>query len=154
MAITLLKPINIILDQIILIKNTNVESRIIWRTNKMENKSVYAIAVDDFKQVHNFEEKDGEIIGPKIKFPKVAYNRIKAFDRLEAYHRGWTEYEIMQLILGKLKKEVYWLHPASREEGISLKPSKKFEQWLDKHKSLGHVLIMLALVYGNYELEE
>lgn len=99
----------------------------------MENQSVDAVAVDDFKQVHNFEVKGGEVVGPKIKFPKAVYDRIQAFGTRESFYNSWTYYGIMQLILGRLKSE-------------------EFKQWFDEHHTLGPVLIMLALVYGNYEL--
>ena len=110
--------------------------------------------MSDFNQVYNFEKKDDEVVGPKIKFPKAVYDRVQAFNTIEAFYNGWTHYGIMQLILGKLKKEECWLHPAINEAGVSLKPSEEFKQWLDEHHTLGPVLIMLALVYGNYELED
>lgn len=118
----------------------------------MENKSMYEVVMDDFKQVYNFEKKDGKVVGPKIKFPQAVYDRVEAFNTEEAFENGWTYYGIMQLILGKLKKEECWFHPAIHEESVSLKPSEEFKQWFDEHHTLGPVLIMLALVYGNYEL--
>lgn len=120
----------------------------------MENKSMYEVVMNDFKQVYSFEEKGGEVVGPKIKFPKAVYDRVEACNTEEAFENGWTYYGIMQLILGKLKKEDCWLYPAINEAGVSLKPSEEFNQWWDEHPTLGPVLIMLALVYGNYELED
>lgn len=70
----------------------------------MENKSMYEVVMNDFKQVYNFEKKDDEVVGPKIKFPKAVYDRVQAFNTIEAFYNGWTHYGIMQLILGKLKK--------------------------------------------------
>jgi hypothetical protein len=117
----------------------------------MENKSMYEVVMNDFKQVYSFEVKGDEVVGPKIKFP--VYDRVQAFNTTEAFYNGWTYYGIMQLILGKLKKEECWFHPAIHEERVSLKPSEEFERWLDEHHTLGPVLIMLALAYGDYELE-
>ncbi len=73
---------------------------------------MYEVVMNDFKQVYSFEVKGGEVVGPKIKFPKVVYDRVEAFNTEEAFENGWTYYGIMQLILGKLKKEECWFHPA------------------------------------------
>lgn len=119
----------------------------------MENKSMYEVVMNDLKQVYNFEKKDGKVVGPKIKFPQVVYDRVKTFHVGEAAENGWTPYGIMQVILGDVDEKDYWVNPAVSED-VDLKPSEEFKQWMDEHHTFGPALIMLALVYGNYELED
>lgn len=49
-------------------------------------------------------------------------------------------------------REDYWLNPVAEE--ASLKPPKEFAQWLEEHYAFGPTLIMLAVIYNNYELED
>ncbi len=105
----------------------------------------------DFDQLRNFGGEHSEY---KIKFSKVVYDRVKAFDTEEAYESGWPTYGIFCLIMGGLRKEIYSKHPAAKSKVEPLKPSKEFEQWLFEHREFGPSLIMLAVTYGKYELGE
>lgn len=109
--------------------------------------------INDAMQLYNFDKKDGAITGPKLKFPKAVYDRIKTFRVGEAAENDWTPYGVTNLILGQIDKREYYLNPAVSRD-VELEPSEEFKKWLKEHHTFGPVLIMLALVYGNYELED
>lgn len=62
----------------------------------------------------------------------------------------WTIFGSLKLILGDCERKDYEMNPIGDES--KFEPSKEFKNWMDKHYHYGPVLIMLALVYGNYEL--
>lgn len=70
--------------------------------NNEKTKGCLEIFQNDFRQLYNFEEKDGQIVGPKIKFPSAVYDRINAFHTEGAMENGWTMYGIIQCILGNV----------------------------------------------------
>lgn len=104
------------------------------------------------KQIYEVRVEDGKPVLPKQKFPKEVYDRIKMFGGEEAAAAGWTIFGSLKLILGECSREDYEMNVIGDES--KLKPSKEFKDWMDKHYRYGPVLIMLALIYGNYELED
>lgn len=117
-----------------------------------EFKKVSDPYVADIEQIYG----DGQKPEKKTKFPKAVFDRVKAFNTEEAFENGWTYYGILKLIMGEIDEEEYWRNPTSTcgIENVQLKPSKEFEQWMNKHFLFGPVLIMLAVIYNNYELED
>lgn len=116
--------------------------------------NMFDTVVSDFKQLYNFETKDGSVIGPKIKLPKVVYDRIEAFNSEDAIENGWTVYGILQLVLGNASVRDYRWYQASVGTDGKFRPSDEFDEWLERHYAFGRVLIMLAIIYNNYELED
>lgn len=118
--------------------------------DKSQKGFSYSLA-KDLKQIYG----GGQVPSKTIKLPKVVYDRLKTFDTDEAVGiHGWTHYGIIKLILGEISEEDYWINPAINDEDAPINPPKEFYQWLDQHSELGPLLIMLAVTYGNYELEE
>lgn len=108
----------------------------------------YAILINGFKLA-----EDGKHVVPQtIKFPKCVYERIKAFDDPQAVLNGWAPYGILMVIMGYCDEYDYGLNPFGDEK--MFRPSKEFEQWRKLHRTWGPMLIMRAIVYSNYELEE
>lgn len=103
--------------------------------------------ISDAIQIQNAPEKP-------IKLPKVVYDRVKAFNTEEATDAGWTDYGIIDLIMGNIDPWVYWRNPVSDEQIVPVEPPEEFYQWLRVHKYYGPDLIMLAVIYDNYKLEE
>lgn len=106
--------------------------------------------VEDFPIVYGFDVKDGKIVPPKIKFDKCVYERLEAFKNEDAADAGWSLYGVFKLIMGECDKEDYDMNPFGNAE--MFEPSKDFEHWLDMHSEWGPILIMQALLYGDYEL--
>ena len=105
------------------------------------------------KQIYGFHvDKDGIVVPPKITFPKAVYDRIEMFGGEDAGMAGWTIYGSLKLIMGECSREDYEMNAIGDES--MYEPSKEFKEWLYKHYHFGPVLIMVALIYGNYELEE
>lgn len=104
------------------------------------------------KQIYEVRVENGKPVLPKQKFPKAVYDHIKMFGGEEAAAAGWTIFGSLKLILGECSREDYEMNAIGDES--KLKPSKEFKDWMDKHYRYGPVLIMLALIYGNYELED
>lgn len=104
------------------------------------------------EQIYEVRVEDGKPVLPKQKFPKAVYDRIKMFGGEEAVATGWTLYGSLKLILGECSRDDYLMNAIGNES--MFEPSNEFKDWLDKHYHYGPVLIMLALIYGNYELEE
>lgn len=117
-----------------------------------EFKKVSDPFVADIKQIYG----DGQKPDKKIKLPKAVFDRVEAFNTEEAFENGWTYYGILKLIMGEIDEKEYWRNPTSTKglKNVQLKPSKEFEQWVNKHLLFGPVLIMLAVIYNNYELED
>lgn len=120
----------------------------------MTKKSLMEVVIDDFKQLYNFETKDGSVIGPKIKLPKIVYDRIEAFNSEDAINNGWTVYGILQLVMGNASQRDYRWYQMSVGTDEKFRPSAEFDEWLDQHYAFGRALIMVAIIYNNYELED
>ena len=102
------------------------------------------------EQIYDVRVENNKAMLPKQKFPKAVYDRIKMFGGEEAADAGWTIFGSLKLILGDCERKDYEMNPIGDES--KFEPSKEFKNWMDKHYHYGPVLIMLALVYGNYEL--
>lgn len=105
------------------------------------------------KQIYGFSvDKDGKVVPPKITFPKAVYDRIKMFGGEDSGMAGWTIYGSLKLIMGECSRKDYEMNAIGDES--MFEPSKEFKEWLDRNYHFGPVLIMCALIFGNYELEE
>ncbi len=111
-------------------------------------KEVSDPSVADIKQIYG----DGQKLEKKIKLPKVVFDRVEEFNIEENFDAGLTDYDIVNCILGNVDEGVYWEHLAGKD--VSLVPPTEFYQWLDEHRAYGATLIMLAVIYNNYELED
>ena len=108
-------------------------------------KKVSDIILDDDKQIRQAPKR-------KIKLPKVAFDRVEEFNIEENFEAGLTDYDIVNCILGNADEEIYW--ECLESKYVSLVPPPEFYQWLDEHRAYGATLIMLAVIYDNYELED
>ncbi len=105
------------------------------------------------KQVYGFSVvKDGKVVPPKITFPKAVYDRVEMFGGENAGMAGWTIYGSLKLIMGECSRKDYEMNAIGDES--MFEPSKEFKKWLDENYHFGPVMIMVALIYGNYELED
>lgn len=105
------------------------------------------------KEIYNFSvDKDGKVVPSKITFPKAVYDRIEMFGGENAGMAGWTIYGSLKLIMGECQREDYEMNAIGDDSMFEL--SKEFKEWLDRNYRFGPVLIMCALIFGNYELEE
>ncbi|MGK4106032.1 hypothetical protein AB0X64_01935 [Limosilactobacillus vaginalis] len=113
-------------------------------------------SVNDIRDIYGFEIKDDQVVLPKIKFDKCVYERLEAFNSdevaEEAADLGWTIYGVFQLVMGECDREDYDANPIG--DASMFEPSKEFKHWLDMHYMWGPLMIMQALIYGNYELKE
>lgn len=116
-----------------------------------ESSEMINNSLNDIHFVYGFEIKDGKIDPPKIEFDECVYDRLTAFDTQEAIDAQWTQYGIFQLIMGECNREDYALNPIGDE--TMFEPSKEFRHWLDMHYMWGPLMIMQAVLYGNYELK-
>lgn len=108
--------------------------------------------VNDFKIVYGFKIEKDKIVPPLIEFDKCVYERLEAFNSEEAADLGWTMYGVFQLIMGECDKGDYDANPIGKKE--MFEPSKEFKHWLDMHYMWGPLMIMQAVLYGNYKLKE
>lgn len=108
-------------------------------------KKVSDVILGDDKQIRQAPKR-------KIKLPKVVFDRVQEFNIEENFDAGLTDYDIVNCILGNIDEGVYWEYLANKD--VSLVPPTEFYQWLDEHRAYGATLIMLAVIYNNYELED
>ena len=120
--------------------------------SQKESKEMLDNNINDFKYVYDFQIEGEKIVPPKIKFDKCVYDRVEAFNTEEAADLGWTIYRVFRLIMGELDKEDYDANPLGNES--MFEPSDEFKHWLDMHYMWGPLMIMQALLYGNYELKK
>lgn len=113
-----------------------------------EFKKVSDPFVADIKQIYG----DGQKLEKKIKLPKAVFDRVEEFNIEENFDAGLTDYDIVNCILGNIDEGVYWEYLANKD--VSPVPPTEFYQWLDEHWAYGATLIMLAVIYNNYELED
>lgn len=121
-----------------------------------ESNEMITNSVNDIRDIYGFEIKDDQVVLPKIKFDKCVYERLEAFNSdevaEEAADLGWTIYGVFQLVMGEYDREDYDANPIG--DASMFEPSKEFKHWLDMHYMWGPLMIMQALIYGNYELKE
>lgn len=121
-----------------------------------ESKEMITNSVNDIRDIYGFKIKDDQVVLPKIKFDKCVYERLEAFNSdevvEEATNLGWTIYGVFQLVMGECDREDYDANPIG--DVSMFEPSKEFKHWLDMHYMWGPLMIMQALIYGNYELKE
>lgn len=120
--------------------------------SQKESKEMLDNNINDFKYVYDFQIEGEQIVPPKIKFDKCVYERLEAFNTEEAADLEWTIYGVFRLIMGECDKEDYDANPLGDES--MFEPSEEFKHWLDMHYMWGPLMIMQALLYGNYELKK
>lgn len=103
------------------------------------------------KSIYGWSVKDGKCVSPKIIFPKPVVERIEYF--AEEMENGLTFQGALEFIFAgdekKCKEEC--------EQFMDWLPvSDSFREWRDDDflYSFKEAQVMLALIYGNYQVEE
>ncbi|KOE73496.1 hypothetical protein AB662_02290 [Lactiplantibacillus plantarum] len=103
------------------------------------------------KSIYGWSVKDGKCVPPKITFPKPVVERIEYFS--EEIENGLTFQGALEFIFAGDEKRC----KEECEQFMDWLPvSDGFREWLDGDflYSFKEEQIMLALIYGNYQVEE
>lgn len=120
---------------------------------KIENidKDITASLAKLAKSIYGWSVKDGKCVPPKIIFPKPVAERIEYF--AEEMENGLTFQGALEYIFAGNEKKC----KEECEQFMDWLPvSEEFEKWRDDYFSYNfkEAQVMLALIYGNYQVEE
>ena len=103
------------------------------------------------KSIYGWSVKDGKCVPPKIIFPKPVVERIEYF--AEEMENGLTFQGALEYIFARNEE-----HCKEECEQVMdwLPVSDGFKKWSDDYFSYSfkEAQVMLALIYGNYQVEE
>ena len=103
------------------------------------------------KSIYGWSVNDGKCVPPKITFPKPVVERIEYFSK--EIENGLTFQGALEFIFARDEKRC----KEECEQFMDWLPvSDRFREWLDGDflYSLKEEQIMLALIYGNYQVED
>lgn len=115
------------------------------------DKYVSASFMKMAKSIYGWSVKDGKCVPPKIIFPKPVVERIEYF--AEEMESGLTFQGALEFIFAGDEKRC----KEECEQFMNWLPiSDGFREWLDDDflYSFKEAQVMLALIYGNYQVEE